>query len=189
MLGIVDDSEFEKQVEQLENGFHRDVPLNEVHPCEVIDIKRGRGAKVETPESLRKVISECAIDGEPVQEIAKSFDISPSSISAYKHSATSTASYHNPDKELAQHNSDVRTKITKRATTRIMQAMKHITEDKLRDAKLKDVSSVAKDMSAIVKNISPDANGGITINKPQYIIYSPRIRKEDEFEVVEAVNE
>ena len=183
MIGIVNDEDFEKEIEDLSK------PTPETKPCVIIDIARGRGSKPETPESLRKIIGDTALEGSSPQAIAEAFHISPSSISAYKVGATSTASYNKPNKELKDHTDKTRQQITKRASRRIMSAMKHITEDKIANAKLKDISGIAKDMSAVIKNIQPKDNNGMNVTATQYLIYAPRIKKEDEFEVVEAVNE
>jgi hypothetical protein len=189
MMGIVDDDEFNKELESLKN----DEPSTTREPIEenkVVDINRGRGAKLETPEDIRKAIAECAIAGHSPKEIAEAFNISPSSISAYKVGATSTASYNRPDSELLKHGNSVREKITERATKKIMMALRHIDADKMSGAKLRDIAGIAKDMSAVVKNLEPRQDPSIINNNgPNYIIYTPRIRKEDEFEVVEAVNE
>jgi hypothetical protein len=185
MMGIISDDEFARQLDELENG--KSIPEPEVRPAVVVDINRGRGHTNETPESLRKIIGETALEGASVHSISEAFQISPSSISAYKAGATSTASYHKPDQELVKHTNNVRSKIADKATKRIMLALKEITPERVKDAKLKDISALAKDMSAVVKNIEPQT--ATQINAPTYMIYAPRVRKEDEFEVVEAINE
>ena len=184
-MGIISDDELNKQLEELENGHTRDLIQS---PCEVIDIARGRGHKSETPDSLRKVIGETAIEGASPKSISEAFGVSPSSISAYKNGATSTASYNQPDRALLTHTNQVRNKIVDKANKRILAALKNITPDRIRDAKLKDISSLAKDMSAVVRNIEPNRDANI-INAPTYVIFAPRVKREDEYEVVEAINE
>lgn len=185
-IGIVSDADFEKELEQLKPRERVEANKNEL---KIVNIERGRGDKLETPENLRKVIAECAINNEArAANLAKIFNISPASVSAYKNGATSTASYNNPNESLVKHTNSVRTKISTRATKRIMMALKHITEDKIQDAKLKDIAALAKDMSSIVKNIDPDNRVNDGRSSITYHIYAPRVKSEEEYEVVDAID-
>jgi hypothetical protein len=152
----------------------------------VVDIKRGRGSIHEVPQGLRQVIAEEAINGTPAKELSEQFGISTSSISAYKNGATSTASYNTPDNQLAKANDDVRENIASHARSRLMMALEEITPDKIAGAKIKDIAGIAKDMSAVVKNMEPQ--GPQVQQNTQVVVYRPRTRDEDEFEVI-TVNE
>lgn len=155
-------------------------------PTKVIDIKHGRGNIHAVPDSLRQIIAEEAINGTPAKDISESFGVSESSISAYKHGATSTSSYNEPNESLIKKNDAIREDISDKARARLMQALEEITPDKMSGAKLRDVASVAKDMSTIVKNMEP--TGPLVQNNTQVVVYRPRARDEDEYETI-TVNE
>lgn len=169
---IVDDDTFSKETSKL-------VPSGKV-----ISLHRGnRGlGRLEVPQSLRQIIAEEAILGTPAKQISQTFGISPSSIAAYKVGATSCATYNKPDPELAKANSDLIYDVTNSARSKLTLALEHITSDKIASAKLGTISQVAKDMSAIVKNLEPSAQS-IT-NNNQVIVYRPKQKEEDDFEVI-----
>lgn len=161
-------------------------PAGEQREATVVDIKRGRGPAPELPEAFRKLISSSAVRGESNSTVARAFGISESSVSAYKNGATSTSSYQNPSPPLAQSNKNLRENIANKAHRRILSALKGITQDKIDSAGLKNLSTLAKDMSVVAKNMedriadSPSLN----MNGPNYVFYAPRVKKEDEYEVI-----
>lgn len=177
-MGIVSDSDFENELKR-----------NQTNPRpEIKDINRGRGnGNVEVPDSLRKVIGETAItDGRTeATELAKQFGISPSSVSAYSNGSTSTSSY--ADQPNKSHIDETKERISRKARSKLMLAIGNITKDKLSVANVKDLAGVAKDMSAIIKNMEPDKpQGTVNNNGPQFVIYAPQYKKEEHFEVVHA---
>lgn len=175
MFGIVSDEAFESQLGR----------LSEPRPAKVVDFNRGRGPAKEVPTELKKIISEEAIQGTPAKELSKAFGVSESSISAYKHDATSTATYNQPNDELKEHNDAIRTDILDKSRSKLLIALESITVDKLNDAKARDAAGIAKDMSAIIKNLEPETNrGGAGINQ-QFIFYAPKSKKETDFETIE----
>ncbi|SRR6266498_3644681 len=177
-IGIVSSDEFDLELAKLTP--HHNQPINTT----VKQIEHGRApGDNAVPQELRKIISEEANQGTPAAELTKVFDVSPSSISAYKHGATSTASYNKPDDDLIHHRNDVRLKISTKATNKILLAMKHITEEKLANAKVRDLASVAKDMSVVARNMDGDQ---ITQNQQnnQFIFYAPKSRDESEFDII-----
>jgi hypothetical protein len=146
-------------------------------------IIHGRGNNNEVPESLRKVIAEEAISGVKAEILAEQFNVSESSVSAYKQGATSTASYDDHDEHLKAHVDLVKTTIAKSARDKIIQALKHIDDDKFTLASLKDVASVAKDMSVVMEKME----GGNRDKAPvqQVVIFAPRQRTEDDYKVID----
>lgn len=174
-MGIVSDSEFELELSRLS----RNKP-------EVQLIKHGRGNVTEVPESVKKVIAEEAIAGTPAKVLAGQFNVSPSSISAYKVGATSTASYDKPDKDLFKHVNRIKERITSKAQKRIIAALNALTPEVMSDAKPRDLAGIAKDMSTVVKNLTPDTQ--VINDNRKVLIYQPRIREEDSFDVI-TVNE
>lgn len=178
-MGIVSDSDFESELSRLSG--------NSDNPAEIIDITKGRGkGSKEVPESLRKIIGETnELDGRSdAIELAKRFGISSSSVSAYGHGSTSTASYNKPNEELKNHINESKDRIAKKARGRLFNALKHITDEKLSQARVKDVSSVARDMAAIIKDVEPDNKSEASKQSPQFVFYAPQFRDERSFDVI-----
>jgi hypothetical protein len=173
-LGILSDEDLEKELNKTNSpkGEVRDSP------------NKGRGDKLETPESARKLISELAINGNDVNQISEEFGISLSSISAYKNGANSTASYNQPDEKLRSHTNLVRDRIVKRARRKLNLALENITEDKLANAKVRDLSGIAKDMSQVIRNMEPDEDPKIA-NNNQFIFMVPAMAKEDKYPIID----
>jgi DNA-directed RNA polymerase sigma subunit (sigma70/sigma32) len=171
---IVSDEEFDALVNKDDS----------VSKSKVTDIKVGRGKVKEVPLVIKKIISEASIQGAPPKEIQKLFPVSPSSISAYKNDATSTASYHTPDKELKKSNDIVRETISNSARSKLLDALENITADKLKEANLKTVASVAKDMSYIIKNMEVDDTLKGDTHNTQFVFYAPPIKTENEYESI-----
>jgi predicted transcriptional regulator len=165
----------------------KDSSFSIITPAKVIDIKRGRGNQLEIPNEIRALVAEEVINGTPAKQVAKAFGVSESSVSAYKHDATSTTSYDTPNSQLADSNKQIRDVITDKARGRLMSALDAITDENISNAKVKDIASIAKDMSVIVKNMEPIVPVDNSKNT-QVIIYRPRMRDEDEFDII-TVNE
>lgn len=165
--------------------------LKEFKPHElgamVRTIERGRGLhSVQVPEVLRAVIASDALENtsRSAKGIARAFDVSDSSLSAYKHGATSTASYDNPEAELKTKTNLTRNRIATKARSRLISALNHITPDKLEGAKLRDIAATAQAMSAVIRNIEPPAaDVGNNVN---IVLFAPRVKNEDSYEVIDA---
>lgn len=176
-MGIVSQSDIELELERLNSNSN---PKSSV---EIITTSHGRNkGDTNIPRALRNLVAEEAISGTPVTDIARVFDVSPSSISAYKNGATSTASYNEPDEELTKNNRAVKSDLANMAKSKIKAALEEITSDKLRDAKVKDLSGIARDMSVVVRNLEPEAVSENEATK--LIIYAPQIVNENNFEVI-----
>lgn len=179
-IGIVNDSDFDSELSIL------DIP-NPVPNATVKDIKKGRGeGDVETPEVIRKIIGDAAIEGGRAEALALAdrFGLSGSSASAYANGATSTSSYHNPSLELSSHLNNKRIKIASKARARLLASLNAITPEKLENAKLRDVAAVATAMSAIVKHMEPEVDR-TNLQNVQFVFMSPRVRHESEYEYID----
>jgi hypothetical protein len=181
-MGIVNDSDFDSELERLKN------PPNHVHtPVVIKDIERGRtpGA-VGVPSGLRKIIGDESITNgrQSALELAQGFGISASSVSAYAAGATSTATY--DDRPNAATINSAKERISKKARAKLMLSLNHMTADKMDTTNAKDLSSIAKDMSVVIKNMEPPPinNPGMDASKPAFVIYSPQIRQENHFQTV-----
>lgn len=178
-MGIVQPGELENELARLNengNGLAQEARIKELN--------KGRGnGNTQVPESLRKIIGEESIQT-PASEIAKAFQVSPSSISAYANGANSTASYHNPSPELKNHVASAKQKVVKRATKKLFRALDCINEDKLEEIgkeKPQVVSAVARDLAQIVRAMDEgdeDNDRNITQN---VIFYAPAMRDIKDF--------
>src|SRR6478736_1795138 len=95
-LGVTDAADFEAVLQSLQEKV--------VRPIATVKQFTGRGKSKEVPQALRKVIAGEVLSGARASDVSETFNVSQSSISAYKNDATSTASYDQPDEELKQHN-------------------------------------------------------------------------------------
>lgn len=177
---LVSPEDFEKELDKPKE-------IEQKREIKIVDINRGRTiGKTEIPNEIRKEIANEALTSNKTGiEIAEEYNVSQSSVSAYKHGATSTTTYHNQNNELNKHVSNVKSEISDNARNRLMMALNEITPDKVRDSKLKDIASIARDMSVVAKNMEPPA--GINVNN-QVVVYRPKLRDEDDYDVI-TVNE
>lgn len=179
-VGLVDDAEWEAELARLESKPHVTIePLP----------SRGRSdGDVNVPDSLRKIIGEDAVlnGRQSALGIAKQFDISPASVSAYAKGATSTASYNTPSKEIIQHINKSRRRAISKAQKTLNGALEAISQEKLDYADPKDLASIAKDMTVVIKNLEPpqSAVNAEGEKQPQFVIYAPQFRDERSFEVI-----
>jgi hypothetical protein len=185
-LGIVNSKEFEAA---LSDSSLSNNEVNQAKIGQIIDIP-SPGRKTgdnNVPSSLRKVIgSESNIEGRSsALHIARSFGISDSQVSAYNNGATSDATYNTPDKSLTDHIFNSKSKVTKRAMSRLLKSFNHMTDDKFEAASLNELTSAAKNLSAIVKEMNPsDDSSTNKINPVQFIVMAPQIINENRFESI-----
>lgn len=175
-LGVLTDAEANSELSRF--GISCDVPKIEVIHQE---IKRGRGAKEEVPVSVRAFIASESISGASPEVLSREFNISKSSISAYKNGATSTASYNNPNPVLESMNDNVRATIIGPAQSRILKAILSITDDKLDGSKAKEAAAIAASLSTVIRNVTPDKD---VDNRTQINIFAPRKNEEEDYEIV-----
>lgn len=181
-MGVVSDAEFEKELD------NSGVPLT----GSVVDLPtKGRQENsVEVPEALRKIIGETSeIEGRKAAlDLAASFGLSASSVSAYANGATSTATYNKPDPAISNHIKERKTKIVGSALTRLTRAMNGLTKDKIETSSAREISAIAKDMAQVVKMMEPEtpAGNGDGVRAPQFLVYAPTMIDERKFEVIQA---
>ena len=164
-MGIVSNEEFDAQIG------------NCVVEAEIItEPKKGRqNGSLEVPESLRKIIGEeSEIAGRAsALDLAKQFGVSPSSVSAYANGSTSTASYHEPNPALKDYLRSRKQRLTKKALRVAAGAIDELTPERLADVKPRDLAGIAKDMSAIVKNMEPEREVPSGQDGPKFVVYAP----------------
>jgi len=186
-IGLVTDEDMQREIESY---------VKTPSSCprvEVLDRPGRDTGDVNVPESLRKIIGETSvIDGrQEALRLAEQFGISSSSVSAYAKGATSTTTYQTPNKELKAHINKSRDRAIKRASKVLNGAIGAITQEKLDYTDAKDLASIAKDMTVVIKNLEPpvpttgEAPGS---SSPQFVIFAPTFRDERSFESI-VVNE
>lgn len=185
-MGLVSDEEFEKELSKTSR-----TKTQEEESSGVIIDRPSRGRKegdVEVPDSLRKVIAEDHLMNgrSSAVALAKEFGVSSSSVSAYAQGATSTASYKSPSQSLIAHINRTREKAVKKASKTLNAALGAISQEKLDYADAKDLAMIAKNMSAIIKDLEPpQVVADESKSSPQFIVYAPQFRKEESFEVID----
>jgi hypothetical protein len=190
-MGVVSDKEFDSELTKLDKGQSPREESNSVPKIEgtVVDVTRGRPTgSTSVPNGLRRIIGdESTVNGrQSAVELAQSFGISPSSVSAYGVGATSTASYdERPNSSVINSAHD---RISKKARGKLMKALNHITDEKLGMTNARDLSGIVKDMSAVIRNMEPEKEKlpGTGNSGPTFVFYSPQVKKEETFDVVYA---
>lgn len=193
-MGIISDEELELEI--INSIYRKKIPAStnteaeNIPPAIIQDVpKPGRGeGNNQVPDSLRKIIGEeHTINGRSAGiALAESFGISHSSESAYANGATSTTSYDKtPNKN---HINDAKTRVVKKARNKLFAALNNITNDKLENTKARELAGIAKDMSAVIKNMEPDSPVGKESNGPTFVFFAPLPIREDKFDVIEVTD-
>ena len=185
-MGIVSDEDFVKALSDVTPGPPLPLGGSNGKSVAIVPINKGRGdGNVEVPESLRKVIGEeSAIQGRASAiELASNFGISPSSVSAYSNGSNSTASY-DSQPGLA-HINEAKLKVANKARKRLVMALNSLTQEKIEGAKAKDIAGVAKDMAAVIRTMEPEQPKINGAGGPTFIFYSPQMRSEKVFDIVQ----
>lgn len=189
-MGIVNDEDFDREVNSL-NPLDK-VKLTNQNKAVIIENKgpgRGKG-DIEVPNGLRKIIGEeSVINGKSsALELASSFGISKSSVSAYANGSTSTRTYNETEKNnlngISDHINKSKERVMRRAQNKLMSALSYITEEKLADTKARELAGIAKDMSAVIKNFEPEVQQNNNQNGPTFVFYAPSFRKEEAYETI-----
>lgn len=187
---IVTEDEYQKEISKLDSSVPTKVDENETGAANIIEseltrheIERGRGNTPEIPQPLREVIAEEKLSGTPSSVIQKHFNVSASSISAYTHGSTSTASYNKPVDQLTK----VRNRVSSRAANRLNDALKALATKDLTQEKARDIADIAKSMSTVFEKISPvkqqedaDANKHLHLH-----MYVPKMKTVEDYEIID----
>lgn len=175
-MGIVSDANFERE---LDNS-------GPASAAKIVTQKVGRGPKVATPDSIRKLLGgEAVTNGHGAGlALARELGVSESSVSAYQNGATSTASMDRPDPSLLEHVNEAKNNVAIKAREKLTLAIDAITADKLKDSSPRVAAGVAKDMSAVVKNMEPSSEGAAQ-NGTSFVFFVPPMKTENQFEVID----
>lgn len=177
-MGIVSEADFSKEIKKIP-GQEDPKPIPQIR-----EIEKGRGNKPETPDIIREVIGELAMEKVPARVLAKEYNVSESSVSAYKVGAHSTATYSEPNPLLTKHIDSHREKLISKAKSKLDFALESITPNKLDETNAIGLSTIAKNMSAIVKDLEPPVPEA-SKNNIQFIFMAPKLKDESSYEVIE----
>ena len=193
-MGLVNDEDFECELNKgSQSNWNKATSIDSAKIIESPNKGRALG-DVEVPESLRKIIGETSeLDGrKEAVALAKMFDISESSVSAYAHGSTSTSTYNQSKTEpgsINEHINKSKERISNKARSRLFQSLKYITDEKLKkEESVAILSQVARNMATIVKEMEPLVNTNNENNGIQFIFYSPHIKTEEVYDTI-TVNE
>jgi len=179
-IGVVSDSDFETEV----NKVRSINPIGQV----VDKTPLGRGNSLEVPDSLRKVIGETgAVDGrQEALALGRMFGISPSAASAYANGANSTTTYDTPNPGIKSVINKRKERISRRASKVLNASLDELAnEDKLKDVKAIELSTIARNMASIVKDMEPEIEKGPSENGgPTFVLYAPQFTKEERYDVI-----
>lgn len=179
-MGIVSEADFNKEIKKIPSQ-ESPLPIS----GQVREIEKGRTkGKENTPDIVREVVAELALEKTPAKVLAKEFNISQSSVSAYRVGAHSTATYEQPNPFLTKHIDEHRDKLIKKAKSKLDFALESITPTKLDETSAVGLSAIAKNMSAIVKDLEPQVPEE-NKNNIQFIFMAPKMRDENSYDVIE----
>jgi hypothetical protein len=172
-LGIISDEAFEKELENLSKRDVRDAEVKELPT-------RGRKEEVPNiPKEIRKTIADCAVDGESRKVIAGAFGISEPTVTNIKNG------YGEVNQDVQDHVKTRREKITSRASSKLMTALRELTPAKIADASAREISGIAKDMSQVIRNLEPQEKG--TSVAGNFVFFAPSGTKQiADYEVINA---
>jgi len=186
-IGIVSDDDLARELEKISTP-KKVVPSSVIPEIVEMEKKGRKEGDVNVPDSLRQIIAEeHLLNGrQSALGLAKMFDISPASVSAYANGSTSTASYGEQKPSIINHINKSRARAIKRASKTLNGALNAITQEKLDYTDAKDLSVIAKNMSGIIKDLEPDKVQSDNPDKPitQFVLYAPQFRDERSFEVI-----
>lgn len=153
----------------------------------IVDRAPGRpvGAS-EVPLATKALVGTLAnLESQSNIELAADFGLSKDQVSAFKNGKSTVNGQVNPD--LKEKIDDNLGQVRDAAADILMQTLGLLTPERIQSIqKVKDVTAVAKDMSTIIRNATPQSAQG---NGPQNIIQiiNHGQRSEDSYEVVEVV--
>jgi transcriptional regulator with XRE-family HTH domain len=181
-IGIVSDNDFDKEV--------TDIVRKDIRPSSsaVVD-KLHKGGRKEGDNAIPDVVKELVINeslnGASGKELSQALGISQSSISAYRNGANSTATYDKKDKILIDHISRAKGKISKRARNVLNRSLDHLTDDKLSSVKAKDLAGIARNMSAIIRDMEPPQDQVQNQLAVQFVMLAPPVHTEKHYDAID----
>jgi hypothetical protein len=123
----------------------------------------------DAPEEVRKIAATLSGVGEKVVDIAAALNLSPSQV----HSAIKKFDF--PNKNSTE-------RLKELALDKTMIALGLMTQEKFENASLKDLSTVAANLSRVMERCSPREIGNNTV---QFIVHAPAQKSLGNYEVID----
>lgn len=165
----------------IESNLLREDPRNLDY--KITEMVRGRteGSNNRTEEEREEIAVSAVVSG--TLETAREYGINKDTVSAYKNGHRTTGiGREKVDTSLTKKVNETKELISGAAQNKLQIAIDALTDQKIGTAKARDIAGIAKDMSVIVKNMLTDSP---LVDNRQVHIYQPRLREEDDFEVIE----
>jgi hypothetical protein len=181
-LGVITEEELLAEL----NGSKTTTEIPRALDKSIVDIPSvGRPAdRPNIPDVVKKVIAEAKLDGASNKELIAAFNVSAPTINAASQGMSSSDKNATENPALTDHVKKVKTRIIKRASSKLMTALGEITPEKLSDCSARDNAAIAKDMSQIIRNMEPKEFGDGPKNAAQFIFMAPQQKPIDAYEVV-----
>lgn len=176
-MGLVDDDIFESEISDKKPMPSAQIIQRPFHG-------RNPGDN-NIPQVIREVIADdTSTSGE---ELSNKFDVSKSSVSAYRNGATSTSSYDAPSPKLQEIVDRKRERISRKSSKALMKVLDKMNDssfdEKLDACKAVELSTIAANMSRVVEKVSTK-NEAQNIQQ-NIVFYSPSPVKTDQFEIID----
>lgn len=175
-LGIVSNEEMEMEISKMNTN-------NAVVRTTIIGLEQGKRGNA-IPDGLKKIIAEEVIEGGKVTDLAKTFDVPQSSVSAYSN-GSATPGHKNDNEKLVKHLELVKERIKKKASNKLINALDAITNEKLNESKARDLAGIAKDMAATIEKLEGRDKQVDNSNKVQINLFVPKQNDLTSYEVIE----
>lgn len=139
--------------------------------------KNGRefGAS-EVPNILKPVIGAVALADKSCRDTAEAFDISKTSANEYSQGNYGTKISEVLKKQVVDTIDAELSPIRKLAMNRITKTMENISDGKLEDNSAKTLSEIARNLSSVIKNSTPQKQDKDDGAKYNFNIFAPRVR-------------
>lgn len=176
-MGIVSKIELDLEIDK-----NKSLPSAMVKEREI-----GRGHIKQVPDEIKKMVGELGlISGSTGRNLAETFGVSESSISAYKVGAASTASYNSPKPELISHITGIKKKISLRAQRVLSGALRELTPERVAMEKPRDIAAIASRMAGIVQLMEPEEKVLTQIdNSVKFVMYAPVMKQESSYDAID----
>ncbi len=188
-LGIVNDEDFDQEL--LDQGLGNKVNTEPIRPEVIIpeiitpNTPGRRPGDNNVPDTVRQFIAEAGLLGASNAELSQLMNVSQSSVSAYKHGATSTATYHDKKPSIVNHLNKAKERISRKARRVLNDSLDELTPEKLRSVKAKDNAIIARAMASIVKEMEPEVKIENNDNRVQFVMFAPAIRAEKHYDAID----
>ncbi len=126
---------------------------------------------VNLPAPLRSLIANAALI-DTQASVAKTFDVSPGGVSKIVKRETEAGRVESKSEKIRDKALDSLASLFESA----------ITAESLSGMKPREAISAAKDLAAVVERVSDGKKDGPRV---QYVVFSPRVRSEEEYEVID----